>query len=124
MDPLTASALITGGSTILGGIMGSKAAKQDRAATAEANRMRMMPYLDARGYVTDMYKRGQGALDSALDAGYYQGPTFAPLDPLQNQGIQSIAGVGGQSNAGCQPVYGCWAVALGQLFRYLQSCQR
>mgnify|MGYP001096257379 CR=1 FL=1 len=97
MDPLTASALITGGATLIGGFMGNKAAKQDRAAAAEANRMRMMPYMDARGYVTDMYSQGQDALNSALDAGYYQGPTFAGLNPLQNQGIQSIAGVGGRA---------------------------
>ena len=99
MDPVTAAALIQGGSTILGGIMGNKAAKQDRAAAAQANRMRMMPYLDARNYVTDMYSRGQGALDSALDAGFYQGPTYAGLDPLQTQAIQNIAGVGSRGAA-------------------------
>ena len=97
MDPLTASALITAGSTLVGGFMGNKAAKDDRRAQAEANRLQMMPYMDSRNYVTDMYKRGQNALNQSLDAGYYQGPTFAPLDQMQNDAIQSAAGVGGRA---------------------------
>lgn len=101
MDPLTASALITGGSTLIGGFMGNKSAKQDRAAQAEANRMRMMPYMDARPYTQDLYQRGQDALDASTAAGFYQGPTYAQMNPLQNQAYQNIAGVGtrGQQDA-------------------------
>ncbi len=94
MDPATAMMVGQLGGSLIGGFMGNKSAKQDRAAEAEANRMRMMPYMDARPYTQDMMRRGQGALNSALDAGYYQGPTYAGLNPIQNQAIQNIAGVG------------------------------
>ncbi len=94
VDPITASALITGGSALLGGFMGNKAAKQDRAAQMAANRMNMMPYLDAQPYTTDLYQRGQSALDNQLNTGYYQGQTFADLDPMQQQAIRLMQGAG------------------------------
>lgn len=97
MDPATAMMLGQVGGSVIGGLFGRKAAKNDRNAAAAANRMRMMPYMDSRSYVTDMYKRGQGALDNALDAGFYSGPTYARMDPLENQGIQNIAGVGSRA---------------------------
>ena len=97
MDPATAMMVGQIGGSLVGGLFGRKAAKDDRRAQAEANRMQMMPYMDARKYVTDMYKRGQGALDKSLNAGYYSGPTYAGLNNLQNQGIQSIAGVGSRA---------------------------
>ena len=79
VDPITASALITGGSALIGGFMGNKAAKQQNAANERMNRMQMMPYTDARPYTTGLYSQGQDALQSALDTGAYTGQTFAGM---------------------------------------------
>ena len=53
---------------VIGGGMANKAAKADRRAMAEANRMRLMPYLDMQPYLTDFYQDGTNALQDALDA--------------------------------------------------------
>jgi len=84
---------------VIGGILGNKAAKADRSAMSAANQMRMMPYTDSRSYVTDMYERGQGALDGVLDAGYYQGQTYAGLDPLQRQGVDYMGAAGNMAGS-------------------------
>lgn len=91
IDPVTAGMI---GSTVVGGVMGNKAAKQDRAAQANAQRMNMLPYLDAQPYTTDLFRRGQDALGSQLDAGYFQGQTLADLDPMQQQAIRVMRGAG------------------------------
>lgn len=92
MDPVTAGMI---GSTVIGGVMGNKAAKADRRAQADANRMSAMPYMDAQPYLTDVYSQGQNALNSALDTGAYRGQTYAGIDPLQAQAAQQL-GTGGQ----------------------------
>ena len=91
VDPVTAGMI---GSTVVGGLMGNKAAKADRRANAEAQQMNQMPYLDARSYIQDMYSRGQDALDNQLATGYYQGDTLAGLDPMQTQAVNLMRGVG------------------------------
>lgn len=80
--------------SIIGGMFANKAAKDQRAAMAEANRMRMMPYLDVQPYLQDFYSGGTDALQSGLDAGFYQGTTRAGMDPLSREGINAGAGFG------------------------------
>ena len=80
MDPATAMMLGQIGGSVVGGLFGRSAAKKDRAANAAANRMRMMPYLDARSNILDLYSRGQNALNDQLNTGFYQGQTRAGLD--------------------------------------------
>ena len=80
--------------TVIGGLMGRKAAKQDRAAQAQAQQMNMMPYLDAKPYTTDLYRRGQEALDAQLGTGYYQGQTLADFNPMQEEAIRMMRGAG------------------------------
>jgi len=79
VDPITASALITGGATLIGGYFGNKAAKDQNAANERINRMQMMPYLDAQPYTTGLYAQGQDALQAALDRGAYTGQTYAGM---------------------------------------------
>ena len=47
--------------SVLGGMFANKAAKRQAAAMADANRMRMMPYLDVQPYLTDFYSGGTDA---------------------------------------------------------------
>ena len=94
MDPATAMMLGQIGGSVVGGLFGRSAAKKDRAANAAANRMRMMPYLDARSNILDLYSRGRGALEDQLNAGFYQGQTRAGLDPTQEQAIRMMQGAG------------------------------
>lgn len=70
----------------VGGILGNKAAKTDAAAQRYAADVSAQGYRDARPYIQDLYKRGQGALDAALASGAYQGPTYAGMDPRATQG--------------------------------------
>ena len=78
----------------IGGLFANQAAKRQAAAMADANRMRMMPYLDMQPYLKDFYSGGTDALKGAIDAGFYQGDTRAGMDPLAREGIQAGAGFG------------------------------
>lgn len=80
--------------TVIGGLMGRKAAKQDRAAQSQAQQMNMMPYLDAKPYTTDLYRRGQEALDRQLGTGYFQGQTLADFNPMQEEAVRMMRGAG------------------------------
>ena len=78
----------------VGGMFANKAAKDDRRAMAEANRMRLMPYLDVQPYLKDFYSGGTDAFNSGLDAGFYSGDTRAGMDPLSREGLNAGAGFG------------------------------
>lgn len=65
---------------VVGGLFANSAAKKQAAAQDRATKMQMQPYLDAKPYITDMYKGGTDALNNALNAGYYSGPTYAGLN--------------------------------------------
>ena len=58
---------------------------------ADANRMRMMPYLDVQPYLTDFYSGGTDAFKSGLAKGF-TGDTYAGMNPLTDEGL--MAGVG------------------------------
>ena len=87
VDPITAAALIQGGTTLIGGFMGNKAAKSQNARDAARDAMQMMPYTDARPYTTDLYSQGQDALNSALTTGAYTGQTLADMNRQQNEAV-------------------------------------
>ena len=78
----------------VGGMFANKAAKRQAAAMDRANQMRMMPYLDMQPYLLDFYSGGTDALTSALDAGYYGGPTRAGMDARTKEGLDAATGFG------------------------------
>jgi len=79
--------MITGDAT-------KKAAEMDAASQRRAQDINAQGYNDARPYITDLYSRGQGALDAALAAGSYQGPTYAGMDPVAREGYEFLSGFG------------------------------
>ena len=83
--------------SLIGGIFANKAAKKQAAAQDRATRLQMQGYTDARPYIQDMYKKGTDALNTALDAGYYGGPTYAGMNPMQTAGANNMYNFG--SNA-------------------------
>lgn len=82
------------GSAVVGGYFANKAAKQQRRATDYATEMNNRGYTDARPYIQDMYKGGTDALNSALDAGYYGGPTYAGMNDMQTNAMNNMYGFG------------------------------
>ena len=85
------------GGAVIGGLMGQKTAKDDRKAQAESDRMNNMGYMDAKPYITGGYKQGQDALNNQLNAGYYDGTTYAGMNDMQNTGANNMYNMG--SNA-------------------------
>jgi len=86
------------GGSLLGNMMG----RQDRGAVDYANQMSNAGYLAASPYLNDLYQRGQGALNNALNIGAYQGPTYAGMTQPQLDGYNNMVSLGntGFSNAG------------------------
>ena len=79
---------------VIGGAMGRKSAKDDRKALAESNRLNNMGYTDAQPFIKAGYSGGQKALDDALAAGYYGGPTFAGFNNQMNTGLNNRFNLG------------------------------
>ena len=86
---------------VIGGAMGNKAAKDDRKNTRYMNEMNNRGYTDARPYITGSYKGGYDALNSALEKGYYGGPTNAGFNDQMKTGLDNRfnLGSGGFNNA-------------------------
>ena len=78
---------------VIGGYMNNKAAKKAAGAQDRATAAQMQGYTDARPYIQDMYKGGQGALNDALAAGYYGGPTYAGLNDTQTGAVNNQIGM-------------------------------
>ena len=93
--------------SVVGGLFANQAAKRQAAAMADANRMRMMPYLDVQPYLTDFYSGGTDAFKSGLDKGYYQGDTYAGMNPLTDEGLMAGVGFGRRCNQRCRRLHGC-----------------
>ena len=81
------SGAISIGSSIVSGFMANKAAKQQQKANQAAIDAQMQGYTDARPFIQDMYQGGTDALNDKLNAGYYAGPTYAGLNPMQTGAI-------------------------------------
>lgn len=86
---------------IAGGILADRSAKRQANAINAANEANNRGYTDARPYITDMYRRGKGALNDILNTGYYQGDTYANMNPLTGQGYNNMGSLGqmGYNNA-------------------------
>ena len=80
---------------VIGGYMNNQAAKKAAGAQDRATAAQMQGYTDARPYIQDMYKGGQGALNDALAAGYYGGPTYAGLNNTQTGAVNNQIGMAG-----------------------------
>jgi len=77
----------------IGGYFNNQAAKKAAGAQDRATAAQMQGYTDARPYIQDMYKGGQGALNDALAAGYYGGPTYAGLNDTQTGAVNNQIGM-------------------------------
>lgn len=124
VDPLTASALITAGSTIGGGLLGRSAAKRQNAANERLARMQMMPYLDAQPFTKDLYERGRGALNDALATGAYTGQTLADMNRQQQEAIgmgETSAGQGYTDALGFMGAGRGFAGNYGDLYNQAQQ---
>lgn len=86
----------------IGALASNSAAKKQSKANRYATDMQMQGYTDARPYITGMYEGGQAGLDSALDAGYYGGPTYAGMNDMQTAGANNMYNFGNNAfgNAG------------------------
>lgn len=82
-------AAATIGSALLGASASRSAAKRMAGSNDYATRMMAMGYTDAQPYIRRMYEGGENALNDALDAGYYSGPTYAGLNNMQTAGLNN-----------------------------------
>jgi len=65
--------------TVIGGIMGNKAAKEDRKNMKAMNDANMAGFRQYEPYVDQALSGGQDAFHGVLDTGYYQGPPMLDL---------------------------------------------
>ena len=76
-------------SSAIGGLMSRGAANRMRGGIDQANLMRIMPYLDIRDNLKDVYKDAADAYEASRDAGFYQGQTRAGMDPRTRAGLDA-----------------------------------
>ena len=81
---------------VIGGIMGNKAAKDDRKNMAAMNAANMASFNQYKPYVDNALSGGEDAFNNALNTGYYQGPTYAGPNATQ---LGSIGNAANASNA-------------------------
>ena len=79
--------------TVIGGIMGNKAAKEDRKNMKAMNDANMAGFNQYKPYVDQALSGGEGAFNDALNTGYYQGPTYAGPNATQ------LGAIGNSANA-------------------------
>jgi hypothetical protein len=77
---------------VIGGVMANKRAKDDRKAMDKANAANMAGFNQYKPYVDAGLKGGQDAFNSALNAGYYQGPTLAGTNPYASAAANTMGG--------------------------------
>ena len=80
--------------SVIGGIMGNKAAKYQAGADRYAVDQQMRPFNLKEPFLRDLYGGAQGALNDALATGAFTGPTYAGLDPMQMRGITGMGAFG------------------------------
>jgi len=87
---------------VIGGVMSRNAAKKQAGAMDRASALQARGYTDARPYITGMYQKGTDALDAALAAGYYDGPTYAGMNDMQTNAANNMYNFGNNAfgNAG------------------------
>jgi hypothetical protein len=88
------AAAIKGASALAGGIMGNKAAKDARRASAQDRKDRMAGYNFSQPYIQRSYDRAEGALNDSLAQGAYTGQTYAGMNPYSTAGNNYMGNVG------------------------------
>lgn len=92
IDPFTAQI----GMGVIGGLMGQKGAKADRAAQAQANKDRMAGFNQYKPYVDANLAGGSSALDGVLAKGAYTGQTYAGPNDFQTGTANTMGGYGNE----------------------------
>lgn len=80
--------------SVLGGLFGGGTARRLRGNVDAANQMRIMPYLDMRDQLLNVYKDADESYQAAKDAGYYSGQTRAGMDDRTRTGLDAGYGLG------------------------------
>ena len=75
--------------SLIGGFMGRGAAGRMSSGMDAANTMRIMPYLDIRDNLQQVYKDAADAYEASRDAGFYSGQTRAAMDPRTRAGLDA-----------------------------------
>ena len=75
------------GSAVVGGYASNKAAKKSAKAQERATAQQMEPYQLKAPYLSDMYGNVEKGSERAINAGIYDGPTYATMDDRTAQGL-------------------------------------
>ena len=79
---------------VVGGVMGNKAAKKDRAAMDAYNQQQLAKWNMQQPYLKDAYGAGKGFYDDMINQGAYQGDTYAGMNPLATDAYNYLGGMG------------------------------
>ena len=80
--------------TIIGGVMGKKAAKSDKAAMDAYNQQQLAKWNMQSPYLKDAYGAGKGFYDDMISQGAYQGDTYAGMNPYATDAYNYLGGMG------------------------------
>lgn len=120
IDPFTAQI----GMGLVGGLMGQKGAKADRAAQAQANKDRMAGFNQYKPYVDANLAGSQSALDGVLAKGAYTGQTLAGPNQYQTGTANTMGGYGTNmmnSGAGMMGANSGFGANSGNMYNQFQG---
>ena len=120
IDPFTAQL----GMSVVGGLMGQKGAKADRAAQAQANKDRMAGFNQYKPYVDANLAGSQSALDGVLAKGAYTGQTLAGPNQFQTGTANTMGGYGTDmmnSGAGMMGANSGFGANSGNMYNQFQG---
>ena len=80
--------------TVVGGMMGNKAAKDDRNAMDAYNQQQLAKWNMQQPYLKDAYGAGKGFYDDMINQGAYQGDTYAGMNPYATDAYNYLGGQG------------------------------
>ena len=80
--------------SLAGGILGNRSAGRMSDAMNAANYANREGFEMAKPYIQRLYSEGSSALDDILDAGYYQGATYAGLNENQRRAANLLSSFG------------------------------
>ena len=80
--------------TIIGGVMGKKAAKADKNAMDAYNQQQLAKWNMYSPYLSDALKAGKGFYQDKIDQGAYQGDTYAGMNPYATDAYNYLGGQG------------------------------
>ena len=85
---------------VAGGLLGANSASKDRKAQQAQLDAQMEGYNFSKPYIERSYDRAEGALNSSLDQGAYQGQTYAGQNPYFSAGNHYMGGMGAMGGQG------------------------